>query len=212
MQVGVLFWRRLLVRNFYAVICCYSWQLSAKEELSIGKYLPRRTWGKYSPIFNTPGAKNCFCKIFRDYRFQRLHKLSWTWKAINTQKHSTNSCTTVGWVKIYNGLVWRQIKNESSAENKVVRYLFVLIANNLPSCRNLLVEWLKLNPLLELTISHCWEFLKHLSATVYCLPNHFLVAFFLIPSALNISWNWRHVSFWKPACRVTCRQNRWGLD
>jgi len=33
--------------------------------VNIGEYLPRRSRGKYSPMFTEPEANNCFSIIFR---------------------------------------------------------------------------------------------------------------------------------------------------
>ena len=40
-------------------------QLFAEGEVNIGEYLPRLRLGKYSPIFTSPSANNCFSIILR---------------------------------------------------------------------------------------------------------------------------------------------------
>ena len=43
--------------------CVFLKQLFAEGEVNIGEYLPRRRLGKYSPIFTSPSANNCFSVI-----------------------------------------------------------------------------------------------------------------------------------------------------
>ena len=43
----------------YSIIANY-----AEGEVNIGEYLPRRSRGKYFPIFTEPEANNCFSVIF----------------------------------------------------------------------------------------------------------------------------------------------------